>query len=226
MEWYLSRIRLSRSSVVRVLEDTLKQPDAGHRRSAQHNMLWSAFATDPDQKRDFLWRAESDGSFITLSPRPPRDDNELFEKPVVKPFAPQLQVGDRLRFQLQVNATRMKRDTGKRVDVVLDALYPVAKEERAAKRMDLAQQEGQAWLARQGESAGFVLEDMQVEDYRVERLPRFDKRRGKEQPEFGILDLTGQLEVTDPQAFLERMGKGFGRAKAFGCGLMLIRRAI
>ena len=113
MEWYLSRIRLSRCPVVRVLEDTLKQPDAGHRRSAQHNMLWSAFATDPDQKRDFLWRAESDGSFITLSPRPPRDDNELFEKPVVKPFAPQLQAGDRLRFQLQVNATRMKRDTGK-----------------------------------------------------------------------------------------------------------------
>ena len=33
------------------------------------------------------------------------------------------------------------------------------------------------------------------------------------------------IEVTDPPAFLARLAAGFGRAKAFGCGLMLIRRA-
>lgn len=226
MSWYLSRIRLSRSPAVRVLEAALKEPDAGQRRSSQHHMLWSAFAEDPNQKRDFLWRAENDGSFLTLSPRPPRDDNELFEPPQCKIFDPALKAGDKLAFLLQANATRMKRDTGKRVDVVMDALRHVPEEQRAEQRMDLAEKEGKFWLARQGEKAGFtfVPDEVQVEDYRTELLPRFNMgKRGM--PTFGILSFAGQLEVTDPEAFLAQLVRGFGRAKAFGCGLMLIRRA-
>ena len=42
---------------------------------------------------------------------------------------------------------------------------------------------------------------------------------------FSVLDFTGVLEVRDPAAFLAAIARGFGRAKAFGCGLMLIRRA-
>lgn len=226
MNWYLSRISLSRSPVVHALEYLLKSDQQGQKRSVQHNMLWSAFAENSDQKRDFLWRAESDGSFLALSPRLPREDNELFTKPIVKPFTPCLKAGDRLSFQLQANATRMKRDIRKRVDVVMDALHSVSQEERAGKRMEIAQKEGFAWLARQGEKAGFRLESMRVEDYRVERLPRLDEeRRKKAWPQFGILDMVGQLEVTDPEAFLAQLVRGFGRAKAFGCGLMLIRRA-
>ena len=37
--------------------------------------------------------------------------------------------------------------------------------------------------------------------------------------------LRGALEVTDDERFLARVLAGFGRAKAFGCGLMLLRRA-
>jgi CRISPR system Cascade subunit CasE len=33
------------------------------------------------------------------------------------------------------------------------------------------------------------------------------------------------LEVVSPDVFLEALARGFGKAKAFGCGLMLIRRA-
>ena len=227
MNWYLSKIRLSRSPAVRVLEESLRQPDAGKRRSAQHHMLWSAFATDPNQKRDFLWRAESDGSFLTLSPRPPREGNELFAKPDVKLFAPSLEVGDLLDFQLQVNATRMKRGIGKRVDVVLDVICSVPKQERAKERMAIAQKEGCAWLKRQGEKAGFTPHYVSADDYHTETLPRFgNEAKRRNRPDFGILDLSGQLEVTDPEAFLAQLVKGFGRAKAFGCGLMLIRRAL
>lgn len=226
MNWYLSRIRLSRSPAVRVLEAALREPDTGLRRSSQHHMLWSAFAIDPDQKRDFLWRAESDGSFLTLSPRPPRDDNELFERPQCRLFAPELKAGDRLEFQLQVNATRMKRNIGKRVDVVLDVICSVPKEERAEKRMAIAQKEGLAWLKRQGAKAGFKPHHVSADDYHTEILPRFgNEAKRKNRPDFGILDLSGQLEVTDPEAFLGQLVRGFGRAKAFGCGLMLIRRA-
>jgi CRISPR system Cascade subunit CasE len=43
---------------------------------------------------------------------------------------------------------------------------------------------------------------------------------------FGVLDMSGALEVTDPERFLTKLAQGFGRGKAFGCGLMLIRRVL
>ena len=91
--------------------------------------------------------------------------------------------------------------------------------------MALAQREGAAWLARQGEAAGFCLDRRpRSRTTRSRRFPAIaGQRRG--QPQFGILDMTVVLEVTDPAAFLARLAGGFGRAKAFGCGLMLIRRA-
>ena len=54
-------------------------------------------------------------------------------------------------------------------------------------------------------------------------LPSHHSKR-KGQPQFGILDFLGTIEVTEPDQFLEALHRGFGRAKAFGCGLMLIRR--
>jgi CRISPR system Cascade subunit CasE len=41
----------------------------------------------------------------------------------------------------------------------------------------------------------------------------------------GVLDLEGVLVVSDPARLCHCLAHGFGRAKAFGCGLMMIRRA-
>lgn len=65
--------------------------------------------------------------------------------------------------------------------------------------------------------------DAAAEDYSAESLPGHRGQR-KGQPQFGILDLAGHLEVIEPTTFMTALGTGFGRAKAFGCGLMLIRR--
>jgi CRISPR system Cascade subunit CasE len=40
--------------------------------------------------------------------------------------------------------------------------------------------------------------------------------------QLGVAELEGRLIVNDPDAFIAAVGRGFGRAKAFGCGLMLI----
>jgi CRISPR system Cascade subunit CasE len=61
---------------------------------------------------------------------------------------------------------------------------------------------------------------MKLDAYRAEALPR----RGKP-ARIGVFDLQGLLEVAAPEAFMNRLLCGFGRAKAFGCGLMLLRRA-
>lgn len=40
-----------------------------------------------------------------------------------------------------------------------------------------------------------------------------------------MLEFEGTLTVEDPPRFLSAIATGFGKARAFGLGLMLIRRA-
>lgn len=221
MTLYLSRLRLSQSPSVRALDKLLNPEGQGPRLDAHHRLIWAAFAETPDQTRDFLWREDGKGCFFALSARPPLA-NDLFDADV-KTFAPALHPGDRLEFTLRANATRDRKGKG-RVDVVMDALHDLPKAERADLRMAIAQREGADWLARQGERAGFNALRVEVGDYSVAALPDHRGAR-KGQPQFGILDLSGVLEITDPAAFLTKLASGFGRARAFGCGLMLIRRA-
>jgi CRISPR system Cascade subunit CasE len=89
--------------------------------------------------------------------------------------------------------------------------------------MEIAQEQSAAWLAGQGGKAGFDLLASQCEDYTAQMLEGYRGTR-KGQPQFGICEITGTLRITDPAAFLVQVSAGFGRAKAFGCGLMLIRR--
>jgi CRISPR system Cascade subunit CasE len=224
----LSRLELSRSPSARALNALIDPDDAGRRSDAGHRLVWSAFAGDPDAARSFLWREEGRGVFLVLSQHPP-GQSELFARIDSRPFAPDLRPGDRLAFTLCANATRTRK-TGKttasgaeakdHVDIVMHALHPLPRDERAARRMEIAQQVGADWLAGQGARAGFSVEQVTVTDYTVHQVPR----RGPA-ARFGVLDMTGTLTVTDPGAFLPALVRGFGRAKAFGCGLMLIARA-
>lgn len=225
---FLSRARLRRDASVCALWPLLAPNGRSAARvEASHRLVWSLFADAEERTRDFLWREAAPGTFYLLSARPPEDRHGLFELDPPKPFAPALAVGDRLAFSLRANATVARGGgpgrRGKPVDVVMDALYRVPKgEERATQRADAVQRAGCAWLARQGERAGFRVAagGVRVLGHRVLRLAR----PGGEPARFGVLDLEGTLEVTDPAAFMAALGMGFGRAKAFGCGLMLIRR--
>ncbi|WP_018000524.1 type I-E CRISPR-associated protein Cas6/Cse3/CasE [Paracoccus sp. N5] len=244
MSLYLSRVTLAHNPATTALKalidpiegparDRLHDPERGRIMDAHHRLIWALFADDPDRRRDFLWRAEGNGRFLILSPRPPAMDGAgLFAPPEIKPFAPDLRVGDRLAFVLRANATRTRKAEpdarAKRVDVVMDALHtlPSGRESDARRQARLASAEttGAGWLARQGARAGFQLADFAVADYSVVPLPAHVGAR-KGQPQFGVIEMTGRLTVTDPDAFLAQLAHGFGRAKAFGCGLMLIRRA-
>lgn len=221
MSLYLSRLTLSLAPAAAALDALLNPKDGGARLDAHHRLLWSLFTDGPDRRRDFLWRDEGKGVFLTLSARPPLA-HDLFEVPQVQPFAPALAKGDRLAFALRVNATRDRAGAG-RVDVVMDALHALPPGDRSQARMALAQREGVAWLAGQGARNGFRLIAADVADYSAVTLPGFRGKR-KGQPQFGVLEMAGLLEVTDPAALIARLGQGFGRAKAFGCGLMLVRR--
>lgn len=228
MTLFLSRLTLNRSAGNAALAPLLDPANQAQALDAHHRLLWSVFADGPDRRRDFLWRADSDGRFFVLSQRPPAP-TDLFMAPEVKEFAPTLAPGDALGFVLRVNATKDISDPAGgraksiRVDLVMDLLRDVPKGQRAEARMGLADQAAADWMGRQGAAHGFAITALQVEDYRAIPLLRGVVPRGQ-RATLGILDLSGKLTVTDPALFTARLAQGFGRARAFGCGLMLIRR--
>jgi CRISPR system Cascade subunit CasE len=142
------------------------------------------------------------------------------------------------------------RSRGKRVDVVMDALHKISRTNwntrsgRAFERDGLVQQATVAWLARQGRTAGFEIAEAKMEDdlWRFDEDPAAPKpmisatnytqlaierhgSKGHRPAGVSTVDISGEIRVVDPDVFLARLPLGFGSAKAFGCGLMLIRRA-
>ncbi len=225
MTLYFSRLTLNREARASALMPLINPEAPEQAADAHHRLIWSVFSDSRARDRDFLWRYDGKGRFYTLSARPPQT-NELFTPHAIKTFEPDLATGDRLQFTLRTNATRARRigpRKSQRVDVVMDLLKSVPPgSERADARRELVQTAAEAWLERQGAVKGFAARRIVAEGYSTLELGR-TRRQGTT---FGILELTGLIEVTDPAEFLPALELGFGRAKAWGCGLMLIRRAL
>ena len=227
---FLSRVRLRRDASIAALAPLLlgETGRAGAAQQSGHHLVWSLFADSPDRERDFLWREMDTGVFLVLSARPPNDPHGLFDVAQPKLFAPVLEPGDRLRFSLRANpVVRRRNASGRRSakhDVVMDALHPHPEGERAHHRYTAIEEQGFAWLKRQAAKAGFLVDsnEVNVDGYEQRRV----SRKGSPQPmSFSTLDFDGLLSVADPALFLTAIARGFGASKAYGCGLMLIRRA-
>jgi len=235
---WLSRVRLRADAPVAALAPVLLPAEQHARTGVAHRLLWTLFADHGDRCRDFLWREEGARgavpgrtSFLVLSARRPVDRHHLFEIDS-KTFEPVLAPGDRLAFALRANpvVTRADPRTGKarRHDVVMDQLLRMPDTPRAEARLMAAIDAGRDWLTGQGERAGFrLVRDDEGVGLRADGYDqlRVDRGRRDKPIRFSVLDLEGALEVTVPALFLDALYRGFGKAKAFGCGLMLIRRA-
>lgn len=229
---YLSRARLcpdafSREGFARIIRDD----------ALGHHAVWTMFGNEPRGSRPFLYRQETTGanpSFLVLSTREPDNPQGLWNIET-KPFTPSLTQGTRLQFAVRVNPTlrRARRETdggasdapvGKRVDVVMDAKH---KARLAGERVDergLIETTTFAWLSKRAGVAGFRVEPdgFAAVGYRQHRVPR----KGRTPPAtFSTVDLSGTLVVEDPARLVEAIARGIGPEKAFGCGLLLIRRA-
>jgi CRISPR system Cascade subunit CasE len=215
-----------------------------------HQALWRLLSRDPDQRRDFLYRAEEGSprpSFLVLSTSQPPPDSTGMWSITPKPFAPALRPGQRLGFRLRASPV-VRRPDGqgdaartRRHDVVMDRKRQLARAGQGAVELaEVVRGAGLSWLRAQGERNGFRLAEVErevigegglletsrepaarVDGYRQHRI----LRKGERAITFSTLDFEGVLEVLEPDAFLGRVTQGFGPQKAFGCGLMLLRRA-
>ena len=227
---YLTRARLRRDASLAALVPLLMGRSRGSARSDHpgHHLVWYLLADTAERGRDFLWREAGPGTFYILSERHPHDPHDLFDLAEPKRFAPELSAGDWLSFSLRANPVVRRRSPYRagnvKHDVVMDALRKHPRGERAPYRLEVAREAGFEWLARQAARAGFVLkrQHVTVDRYEQHRIAR----DGSAPMSFSTLEFEGVLRVADPEALVFRIRRGFGAAKAYGCGLMLVRRAM
>lgn len=87
---------------------------------------------------------------------------------------------------------------------------------------EFVSQIGKRWLENTGKRLGF---DIEPESFQANSYLQHCLKRKEKLICYSTLDFSGILSVTDPKKFEEdALFKGIGPAKAFGCGLMLIRR--
>ena len=233
----LSRIRLQRNPATRTLAPLLTDGASfGHNAGQRgHHLIWSLFADHPNRRRDFLWTHTGQDSFLTLSARPPVDTHDLFEIDEPKPFTPALKPGQRLRFQLHanpvINRTHPVRRRVVKHDVVTHTLRGYPRAERQMRRNAAIHHSGIEWLIRQGHHNGFAIDadEVEVGNYQRHEVTRTRSaaRRGQDEPDrprYATLDFEGVLRVVDPARLMRAVAQGFGSSRAYGCGLMLLRR--
>ena len=190
-------------------------------------------------------------TFLVLSARAPATDARLFEVET-KPFAPVLAPGDRLAFELHANPTTQaahpKTGVKGRHDVMTMAVLRLPEQAGKPEKARAIEDAARRWLGRQALASGFrIIERFDPDcDPGDDAPPGFERAPCDvdEEPlalavsgfqsaavpgrrsagRLGLIDYAGGLTVADPAVFLAALANGFGRAKAYGCGLMLIRR--
>ena len=215
---------------------------------AEHQWLWKFFPSSEDQTRDFIFRRhelEQVPRFYVVSQRRPTAFSEAWQVQS-RDYDPQLQEGQRLSFQLRANPViTRKNGAGKsqRHDVVMQAKKRLLAEHELSKEAkwadwedesnkpllyDLVQKHCAEWLDGVAKRNGFEI--ALTDEEKPQRMLQVDayeqSKAGKRDHDirFSAVDFSGELLVTNPELFQQALFNGIGHAKAFGCGLLLVRR--
>jgi CRISPR system Cascade subunit CasE len=224
---------------------SLITPAQGHEREAaqewtrgayeEHQWLWRFQPAPAGSPRTFLFRRRDvDGlpRFYMVSRQPPMAASAhwLVQS---KPYAPELAAGEWLAFELRANPVVTVRGASGRParhDVVMQAKTKLLAGRGLARWSDwttpdrpalpdLVQSTCGAWLNARAARLGMALDDASL------RVEGYEQHRGKGgELRISTVDFGGRLQVVDPVALRRALYEGVGHAKAFGCGLLLVRR--
>jgi CRISPR system Cascade subunit CasE len=226
MNYYFSRARIKPGSI----RSILKQTGDAYR---EHALVWQLFPGD-GEVRDFLFRADIDEQgapvYYVVSRREPTLHDALVVE--TRPYDPQLQEGELVRFDLRVNPTITESKTRKRHDILMHAKYQARAEGLSpAKIAECVETTCRQWLAERSMGLRILLDPNDLPNGLADSLvvSRYQQhhiraRKHEKQLMFSSVDYSGIAEVTDPDALRKTLFGGVGRSKAFGCGLLLLRR--
>jgi CRISPR system Cascade subunit CasE len=209
---YLSRVQLRRDGPAQAaLAQLLLSASAG---DAGHRLIWTLFGDDPFAARDFIYRQLEPAKFLVVSARPPMPPPALW-RVETKPYPPRVEDGLRLAFTLRASPTISLRNAaggrGRRVDAL-------AHTPGAGRR---GPKTGLEWLFAREAALGVAFDRANCwsEGFRQVRVPR----DSAPPIQFAAIDYHGVFQVTDGEVLARAAVQGVGRAKAYGCGLLLLR---
>ena len=219
MQYYFSHVRLLASPRQNEWLRGLARHGEPYR---DHALIWKLFPGD-GAARDFVFRRLNDEcTYYVVSARPPQPESGLFQIQS-KPYAPRLEKGEWLRFELRANPTvSVRREQGRsqRHDVLMNAKRSINPEQRNEMASVLASA-GKDWLLNRAEQLGLAIreETLLQDGYRQHQL----MRKGSN-IRYSTLDYQGIAQVTDPDCASKALLEGVGHSKGFGCGLLLVKR--
>lgn len=223
---------------------SLITPEPGHERDAahewvrsaytEHQWLWRFLPAPPGSARSFLFRRRDvDGlpRFYVVSEREPVAPSTHWQV-ASKAYTPVLTQGEPLAFELRANpVVTIRSSDGKaaRHDVVMQEKTRLLKDRQLTRWADwqtpdrpplhdLVQRTCGQWLLARCQRLGMAIDEdtLCVEGY--------EQQRGKNgELRFSSVDFSGSLRVVDAGALRTALFSGIGHAKAFGCGLLLVR---
>ncbi len=187
-----------------------------------HRQLWRLFPgveresrrNDDEARQGFLFRVEE-----SLPGRPARLLMQSRQAPGAvagvnvigaREFHPKPAVGQRLAFLLTANPIKTI------VDEQRDA--KAAKKSEKCRVPLIREEEQREWLARK------LIQAAHIDTVDVLPHPPLHFRKGNRGGKLVTVTYEGTLRVNNPDALARCLENGIGPAKAFGCGLLLVRR--
>ncbi len=184
-----------------------------------HRALWTLFPgieRQPNEPAPFLYRMErlnlAQGAEVLLqSAIEPKKTSDRAQLLALRQFDPQPREGQPLAFRLTANVTKAIRDKDNPERKIR---VPLIKEEQQ-----------RAWLERKLEGAASVIRNLHIQPH-----PPLYFRKGRRPGKIVTVSFEGELVVGNTQALTRLLigdadhAPGIGPAKAFGCGLLLVRR--
>ncbi|MCF8054448.1 MAG: type I-E CRISPR-associated protein Cas6/Cse3/CasE [Deltaproteobacteria bacterium] len=181
-----------------------------------HRALWRLFPENEEIARDFLFRVghadRLHAEILLQSETKPYHPNANARIQACKDYQLILKDGQRLCFLLIANPVKTIND---------EAGRKTAEGETKKCRVPLIREDDQRlWLERKFKEAA-TLDSLTINPMPPLRFYKTkEERAGKIQP----VSFQGVLNVGNAEEFVTLVKKGIGPAKAFGCGLMLVRR--
>ena len=187
-----------------------------------HRQLWRLFPGEEKETRSngeelrqgFLFRIEDNSTgrparLLVQSRRAPEAASGVVLVGT-REIQPRPAAGQRLVFLLTANPVKTVTDTQRDTK-------PGKKSEKC--RVPLIKEEDQReWIARKLATAA------EIEAVSVLPHTPIYFRKGNRGGKLATVTFDGVLRVSDPTRMSELLGNGIGHAKAFGCGLLLVRR--
>ncbi len=200
----------------------------------EHRWLWRFLPAPPGSPRNFVFRrrdVEGLPRFYLVSDRLPHSTTPHWLVQA-RAYEPKLRAGDHLAFELRANpvlTAKNAKGTAARHDVVMHAKTRLLQQHQIRNWADwqspdrpslqqLVQTYCGAWLSTRCERLGIALD---ADALNVDGYAQHIGKRGELR--FSTVDFSGHLRVVDPIALRDALFTGIGHAKAFGCGLLLLR---